>query len=226
MFGLAKDPRPKHPMRGSPRMFKVWWIEKYFSRVKPAHVLMIWVPIIVYSLWHAYSVGARGVLFPVALFGGILFWTLLEYLLHRFVFHFEPHGELQEDLAFLVHGIHHDYPWDPDRLVMPPIVSLMVGALLYWPLYWAAGPVFFGAAYAGTAIGYVWYDLSHYAFHHWKPRTRYGRYLRSYHLIHHFKTGGLRFGVSSPLWDYVFGTAPGATTSADAEERSPSTSHG
>jgi sterol desaturase/sphingolipid hydroxylase (fatty acid hydroxylase superfamily) len=208
MFGLAEDPRPKHPMRGSPRMFKVWWIEKYFSRVHPLHVVAIWLPIIGYSAYRSIQAGARGLPFAGALMAGVLLWTLIEYLLHRFVFHFTPHGKMQEDLSFLIHGIHHDYPWDADRLVMPPAVSLSVGALLYLPIMFVAGPVYFGVAFAGTALGYVWYDLAHYAFHHIKPRTALGRYLRSYHLIHHFKTHTRRYGVSTPLWDYVFGTAP------------------
>src|SRR5947208_310416 len=100
MFGLADHPRPKHPMRGSPVMFKVWWIEKYFSRVKPSHVLAIWAPLIGYALYRGYTSGARGLPFVGAVLLGVLFWTLLEYGLHRFVFHFVPHGEAQEDLAF------------------------------------------------------------------------------------------------------------------------------
>ncbi|MCC6806823.1 MAG: sterol desaturase family protein [Deltaproteobacteria bacterium] len=214
MFGLVDDPRPKHPLRGSPRMFKADWIEKYFSRVKPAHVLAIWAPIIGVQLWRSYQAGGAALPYVISVLAGVIFWTFLEYLLHRFVFHFEPRGKMQEDMSFLIHGIHHDYPWDADRLVMPPAVSLLIGALLYFPVLFAAGPVYFGAAYAGVAIGYVWYDLAHYAFHHWKPRTRLGRYLRSYHLIHHFKTPTLRYGVSTPLWDYVFGTAPSKETAA------------
>ncbi len=208
MFGLADHPKLKHAQRGSPRMFKNDLIEKYGSRVKPWHILAIWLPIIAYMSRDSLLAGASVGGFVAALALGTLFWTFLEYLLHRFIFHFEPHGAMQEDLSFLIHGIHHDYPWDADRLVMPPFVSLLVGAILYYPMQWAAGPVLFGAAYAGAAIGYLWYDLSHYAFHHWKPRTRLGRYLRSYHLIHHFKTPHLRYGVSTPLWDYVFRTQP------------------
>lgn len=223
MFGLVDTPRPERPVRGSPRMFKADWVERYFSRVRPWHVLAIWVPISLVLLYLAHAAGAA----PAAIAGlvllGLVLWTLLEYVLHRFVFHFEPRGKTQEELAFVIHGIHHDYPWDADRLVMPPAVSLLIGALLWFPVKWTFGEPWFYAVYAGIVIGYLWYDLSHYASHHWKPRTAWGRYMRSYHLVHHFKTPARRYGVSTPIWDYVFGTAPqeGDTRRDPAEAGAP-----
>jgi sterol desaturase/sphingolipid hydroxylase (fatty acid hydroxylase superfamily) len=208
MFGLVDAPRPKKAQRGSPRMFKSDWVEKYFSRVRPLHVIVIWTPAVAYWLYRAHQTGA-GVAASAGMFlVGVLIWTLLEYLLHRFVFHFEPHGKMQEDLSFLIHGIHHDYPWDADRLVMPPTVSILIAVLLWWPVKALFGVPLFYAVFAGITVGYLWYDLGHFAWHHNKPRTRIGRYLRSYHLVHHFKTPHLRYGVSTPLWDYVFGTQP------------------
>jgi sterol desaturase/sphingolipid hydroxylase (fatty acid hydroxylase superfamily) len=226
MFGLADHPKIKHAMRGSPRMFKSDFVEKYLSRVRPVHVLAVWLPIIGYLCWQSLARGATPLAFSLTLLGGVFFWTLLEYVLHRYVFHFEPHGEMQEDLSFLIHGVHHDYPWDPDRLVMPPTVSLLIGAALYFPMLWLTGPVLFGAAFAGTALGYLWYDISHYAFHHWKPSTRVGRYLRSYHLVHHFKTPELRYGVSTPLWDYVFRTQPRADEKKSRDSGDEAAAHG
>ena len=163
MFGLVDTPRPERPVRGSPRMFKADWVERYFSRVRPWHVLAIWVPISLVLLYLAHAAGAA----PAAIAGlvllGLVLWTLLEYVLHRFVFHFEPRGKTQEELAFVIHGIHHDYPWDADRLVMPPAVSLLIGAALWFPVKWTFGEPWFYAVYAGIVIGYLWYDLSHYA---------------------------------------------------------------
>lgn len=189
-------------------MFKADWIENYFSRVKPRQVLAIWLPIVAYCLWQSFANGAALGRLGLFMAAGVLFWTFLEYVLHRFVFHFEPHGPVQEDLSFLIHGIHHDYPWDADRLVMPPTISLAIGAMLWLPMKYAVGETYFTGMFAGVALGYLWYDLGHYAAHHIKPRTRVGRWLRSYHLVHHFKTPGLRYGVSTPLWDLVFGTYP------------------
>jgi len=141
---------------------------------------------------------------------GIFGWTLLEYGLHRGIFHFEPDPkkEYQLELAYLIHGIHHDYPWDGDRLVMPPMVTLLISALLWWPITLAVGPVLNSAFYAGLLLGYMAYDLTHYYLHHAVPTTRLGKWLRRYHLVHHFSTPEVRYGITTPLWDHVFRTYP------------------
>jgi sterol desaturase/sphingolipid hydroxylase (fatty acid hydroxylase superfamily) len=190
-------------------MFRVEWIERYLSRVRPWQVMAVWTPV---SLWFLAEGLWRGELGPgrvAALFLlGVLAWTLLEYLLHRWVFHFEPRPghELEEDLSFLVHGVHHDYPYDPDRLVMPPAVSLFLAFAVGLPLRAGLGPARFPAIFAGLVAGYVWYDLTHYAVHHLTQRTAFGRMLRRNHYLHHFRHPGQLFGVTSPLWDLVFRT--------------------
>ncbi len=210
MFWLVPRP-PGHPppQQGSPRMFRVDWIEKYLSRVKPWHVLLVWVPFVAYLLWRAATnpLLSAGALVG-AFLGGIAFWTLLEYVLHRWVFHWEPSpdSELQQDVMFLIHGVHHDFPHDPDRLVMPPVLSIVLAVVLGYPIFWIVGPVLFAPAFAGLVTGYLWYDMTHYAVHHLRQRTEMGNKLRKHHYLHHFKTPDARYGVSTPLWDYVFGT--------------------
>jgi sterol desaturase/sphingolipid hydroxylase (fatty acid hydroxylase superfamily) len=207
MFYLAPHPKLDRPRRGSPVMFTIPWVEKYFSRVRPWHVVAIWGPVTLWMLWRARHLA------PLAIAGwfaaGVLGWTLLEYVLHRGIFHFKPResSELQKDLSFLIHGIHHDYPWDPDRLVMPPTVSAIIAVAVWFafkPLLGAAMPAFF----AGLVAGYVWYDLTHYYLHYAAPTTNAGKWLRKYHLVHHFQTPNIRYGITTPLWDVVFGTYP------------------
>jgi Fatty acid hydroxylase superfamily len=207
MFYLAPHPKLDRPRRGSPVMFTIPWVDKYFSRVRPWHVCAIWVPFTLYMLYKSAET-----LGPLAIAGwfalGVFAWTFLEYLLHRFVFHFEPHpdSELQKEAMFLIHGIHHDYPWDRDRLVMPPTVTAIIAALVWF------GFKFLGAAehawMGGIVAGYVWYDLTHYYLHHAAPTTAFGKWLRRYHLVHHFQTPEVRYGITSPLWDLVFRTYP------------------
>ena len=148
--------------------------------------------------------------FAGALLGGLAFWTLLEYVLHRWVFHFtpSPNSELSQDVHFLIHGVHHDWPHDPDRLVMPPVMSILLAVVLGYPIFLVVGPRFFDPFFAGLVVGYIWYDMTHYAVHHVKPRTEIGAKLRKHHYLHHFKTPEARYGVSTPLWDVVFGTLP------------------
>jgi 4-hydroxysphinganine ceramide fatty acyl 2-hydroxylase len=212
MFWLVpRTPGHHAPQNGSPRMFRVDWIEKYLSRVKPWQVLIVWVPVVGFLVYRGLQVPgvSRGV-FAGAVLGGIAFWTLLEYVLHRWVFHFVPseNSELALDVHFLVHGVHHDWPHDPDRLVMPPVMSILLAVALGYPIFLLAGPRYFDSFFAGLVIGYLWYDMTHYAVHHVTPRTEAGAKLRKHHFLHHFKTPEARFGVSTPLWDIVFGTLP------------------
>ena len=212
MFWLVPRP-PGHPapQNGSPRMFRVDWIEKHLSRVKPWQVLIVWVPAIAYLIYRGLQVpGVSQGAFAGALLGGLAFWTLLEYVLHRWVFHFKPspNSELSQDVHYLIHGVHHDWPHDPDRLVMPPVMSILLAILLGFPIFLAIGPRFFDPFFAGLVIGYLWYDMTHYAVHHMKLRTEIGAKLRKHHYLHHFKTPEARYGVSTPLWDIVFGTLP------------------
>jgi len=211
MFYLAPHPKLARPLRGSPRMFTIDWVETYFSRVKPWHVVAIWIPVALYCFAHALRDAFTGALAASAIFAvGIFAWTLLEYGLHRYVFHFEPDpkSELQVESMWLIHGIHHDYPWDGDRLVMPPMATLFVSALLWFPIRWAFGPHYNFAFFGGLVLGYVAYDLTHYWLHHAVPKSKMGKWLRSYHLVHHFSTPHVRYGITTPLWDHVFGTYP------------------
>jgi sterol desaturase/sphingolipid hydroxylase (fatty acid hydroxylase superfamily) len=108
----------------------------------------------------------------------------------------------------MVHGVHHDHPNDPLRLVMPPSASIPL-ALIFLALFWfALGPGRWAVFGGGFLAGYLAYDMLHYHVHHHKPRTRVGRTLRELHMRHHFQDDDRGFGVSAPYWDYVFGTAP------------------
>lgn len=220
MFYLAPHPKLDRPRRGSPRMFTIDWVEKYFSRVRPWHVIGIWVPVSLALCWWALARARVPPLAFVLLAAlGVLGWTLLEYGLHRFVFHFEPkaNSPVQEDLSFLIHGIHHDYPWDADRLVMPPTVSFLIALLLWYPSKLVFGGNHY-AFFAGLIGGYVWYDLMHYYVHHAVPRSAFGKWMRKYHLVHHFATPNVRYGITTPLWDLVFGTYPKDHYQEKAEE--------
>jgi dihydroceramide fatty acyl 2-hydroxylase len=139
--------------------------------------------------------------------GGYLFWTLTEYWLHRVIFHFEPEAGPGARLHWIMHGVHHDHPNDPMRLVMPPSVSVPLSALFYVGFYFVLGDTYALAFGAGFFGGYLLYDMTHYHLHHHTPRTRAGKRLRELHMRHHFQDDARGFGVSAPWWDLVFGTA-------------------
>ena len=154
---------------------------------------------------------------------GLFLWTLLEYTLHRFLFHMPPRTPTMEKISYLFHGIHHVQPQIKTRLVMPPIVTIPL-ALVFYQLYslvvgnWLAAPQWVDALFGGFIVGYVCYDMIHYATHHFPMRSGAAKYLKRYHMQHHYKDPDTRFGVSSPIWDWVFRTQGGSFSSAREEK--------
>ena len=195
------------------RLFQSDFLE-FFSHIHPAVVVIIWLPICIYALVRGFldwpSKNLMGFILVAFLFG-LFLWTLAEYLLHRFVFHYHPKTETQKKIFFLFHGVHHAQPQCKTRLVMPPVVSIPL-ALLFYGLFHLIFGVILGGSYwvgplfSGFILGYLAYDLTHYATHHFPMRKGIWKWLKRHHMRHHYKSPDLRFGVSSPLWDYVFKT--------------------
>lgn len=137
---------------------------------------------------------------------GWLFWTLMEYWIHRIVFHFEPESGPGARFHWIIHGVHHDHPNDPLRLVMPPSVSVPLAAGFYGLFVLVLGSAAGNVFAAGFLLGYLVYDMTHYYLHHFKPKTRFGRLMRELHMRHHFQDDTRGFGISAPFWDYIFRT--------------------
>ncbi|MGK5630462.1 sterol desaturase family protein [Streptomyces sp. URMC 123] len=193
-------------LRASPPMFASPFLDR-FSRVHPALPPVLYLPLAV-----CLTVLAARLTGPLPTAGWALLgyglWTLTEYWVHRAVFHWVPRGRRGRRLHWMVHGVHHDHPDDPRRLVMPPLVSLPGAAAAGLLLTHLLGPGRGRAAMAGYVLGYLAYDMVHFRLHHHRPATALGRALRRRHLQHHFQDDRRGFGVSCPYWDHVFGTAP------------------
>ncbi|TNE43865.1 MAG: fatty acid hydroxylase [Deltaproteobacteria bacterium] len=182
----------------------------FMERITRAHVsepFLIYIPLVLALMIYAFLKAPYS--WPVALGlwgGGVMFWTLLEYFLHRIIFHYEAKSEAGKKVMKLIHGIHHQFPNDTDRLVIPPLfafwVIVLFGSVFVMALgYWQGVPFL-----AGGISGYLYYDFVHYATHHLKPRSPIGRAQRKRHLLHHYKYPDACFGVSTGFWDWVFGT--------------------
>lgn len=199
-------------LRASPRMFDNRVLDK-LSRVHPVVPVAVFAPaiaaLVVLGVQREGSLPAAG-----WILGGLVFWSLTEYWLHRLVFHFEPDHPLGRRLHFIIHGVHHDHPNDRMRLVMPPSVSVPLALLFLIAFRAVLGPTAWLAFGGGFLLGYLAYDMTHYHVHHHRPRTRLGRRLREQHMRHHFQDHDTGYGVSSPLWDHVFGTVPSPPRSA------------
>lgn len=187
------------------RLFKNPILE-YFSHIHPAIPLVVYVPVIIITSY----LGFKEINFlpgVISFFVGFLLWTLTEYIIHRWAFHYEPKTETGKRMHFLVHGIHHDYPRDATRLVMPLLVSVPL-ALLFFFLFKTLFGAYHLNIFSGFVLGYVSYDSIHYATHHLQMDGKFGKFLKNYHLRHHYSDDNTAYGVSNPLWDFVFGTVP------------------
>ena len=196
------------------RLFKSDFLE-FFTHITPQAIVVIWSPVIVLFLIRALqeSVFASSPLYLLPAFAtGLIIWTFGEYTMHRFVFHFPARTPTMERITFLFHGVHHAQPSLKTRLVIPPVVSVPLALVFYglFSLVFTAlnAPLWIAPTFAGTVTGYLLYDLTHYATHHWPLKWSYLKYLKKHHMLHHFKTENARYGVTSPVWDYVFQTMP------------------
>ncbi|WP_428667416.1 sterol desaturase family protein [Runella sp.] len=191
----------------SNRMFKSDLLEA-LSKVHYTVPLFIFLPVIGYFSWKSLFEGD----FSVATFAGyylagLFVWSFTEYFMHRFVFHFTPKGKLMERIHFIFHGVHHDYPNDAKRLVMPPSVSIPLATAFYFLFALFLGKYALGAFFAGFISGYLFYDMSHYALHHANFKSGFWKKLKKHHMLHHYSEADKGYGVSSDFWDKIFGSA-------------------
>ena len=167
--------------------------------------------------------GLSGGRITLLLVAGLLSWGLVEYSLHRFIFHYDARSEFGQKLVYAAHLSHHEDPGATDRIFTSLRMSAPIAAV-YWLLAWGATGSWRAASYLfiGLAAGYFYYEWLHFQSHHGRPRRRLFRYLKKYHLLHHHQTPGLRFGVTSPLFDLAFGTfRPAGRRRVRAERRAP-----
>lgn len=199
--------KKNHP---SIRIFKSPFLEA-LTHVHPSIPLILWTPVMGYFLYLSFTVnGLRGSEFALVALISLFVWSLVEYALHRFVFHMPVRGPMSNAFVYLFHGLHHDDPDDPTRLVMPPVPAVLMMGLLYFLFGLLIPERYFFAFLAFFLSGYLCYDYIHYATHHFKMNNSMGRFLKKWHLQHHYRHEKAKYGVSSPLWDYVFHSVTGA----------------
>src|ERR1700746_2565426 len=163
------------------RMFESNFVE-FFSRVHPVTPLVLYLPVVGYMLYVSLGRQNLSILRLAGLFLlGILLWTLLEYLIHRYVFHYEPKTRLGKRLHYIIHGVHHDYPNDARRLVMPPSISVPL-AFLFYGIFLLIFGRFASSAFAGLVFGYICYDMLHYATHHFPMKRGVWLWLKQIHV--------------------------------------------
>lgn len=191
----------------SPRFFQNDIVE-FLTKNQWWAIPLIWLPVVGWSLSRSIKMGHTVVDVVLVVALGVLLWTLVEYSLHRFLFHIETKSYWGNTLHYLLHGCHHKHPMDGLRLVFPPAAT----AILLYP-FWnliklLSTPTTAPALFAGGLLGYVMYDCTHYYVHHGQPTSEIPKNLKRYHLNHHFRVQDKGYGITSSLWDKVFGTLP------------------
>lgn len=195
-----------YPNSDSPRLFKNKFLE-FLTKSHPAVIFGMYIIISYFLISHYYNHYQTTVLSIIGLFLlGVFAWTLAEYLMHRFLYHKIEDATYNSGIQYLFHGIHHEYPNDKGRLVLPVIPSLIIAALFFGLFYLIMRKYAFVFA-PGFVMGYATYMTIHYTIHVVKPPKKYDFWWRL-HNIHHYQQHDRAFGVSSPLWDIIFGTMP------------------
>ncbi len=190
----------------SARLFKSDFLEM-FTHVHWSVPLILYVPVVSYLLYRASGTPGLTVTSGALLFlAGLFIWSITEYLLHRYVFHYEPTSAAGKYLHFMMHGVHHEYPNDSKRLVLPPSVSIPLASVFFFVFYAILGAAYVFPFFAGFLSGYLLYDEIHYATHHAPLKNGIWQKVKHHHVLHHYHDPEKGFGVSTPLWDYVFGT--------------------
>jgi len=195
------------------RMFENPLLER-LSHVHPATPFVIYIPVVATLLYFAVASGVAALELTAAFVVGVVFWTFIEYFLHRFVFHIPQTNKVFKAIYFYSHGIHHDAPRDATRLVMPPGASIPLAVGFFFLFRWLS-PSYYLPFLAGFIAGYVIYDFLHFAVHFFQFKNSYFKWIKRNHMMHHYRAPTKNYGFTSPVWDYLGLSFYGAT----AEER-------
>lgn len=191
--------------KGQAQLFK----NQYLEMLTKSHPLVIWgiyTPIIIYFLYYSNAkLGYSTWMVALIFFFGIFFWTFFEYIMHRYIFHLVADSERARKVIYVMHGNHHEYPRDKERLFMPPVPSLIISSTVFLLMYLVINKAAF-MVWSGFMLGYLLYGSMHYAIHAWNPPFKWMKPLWRNHHLHHYKNEHQGFGVSTTIWDRVFGT--------------------
>lgn len=186
------------------RLFKNPVLEM-MTYVHPVMPALVWLPVVAFCFYTGIAAGTLTLTTSLALLAaGIFFWTFAEYFLHRFVFHYHAKSAFGQRIFFLMHGIHHDDPEDQRRLLMPPVAGIIIATIFYALFTLTLGSVNVNPFFSGFLVGYLCYDYIHFATHFGRFKSGTFKFLKQYHMKHHFVAPDRMYGVSSPLWDKIF----------------------
>ncbi len=191
--------------KGQAQIFRNSYLE-YLTKTHPLVIWGMYLPILIFLPFYSIKyLSYSGLNVFLIFISGIFLWTLTEYILHRFAFHYHPETAKGKRINYVLHGNHHEYPRDKERLFMPAAPSLIIASLFFFLFFLIMGKNVF-AFFPGFMFGYLMYGTMHFAIHAWNPPFKWMKGLWRNHHLHHYKHSDMGFGVSSTFWDHVFGT--------------------
>jgi len=200
---MESELKPRH--QGSKQLFKSPILEK-LSRTHISVPVTIFLSFSTFLLYWSVTTTSLTVMQTIGMFLlGVIFFTWIEYIVHRYVFHMRTYTRVRQSIQYLIHGVHHEFPKDKERLAMPPLVSVTIATVLLLLFRVILGDLAFSFL-PGFIVGYTGYVSIHYMIHAYQPPKNIFKTLWINHGIHHYKNGDVVFGVSSPLWDHIYGT--------------------
>jgi sterol desaturase/sphingolipid hydroxylase (fatty acid hydroxylase superfamily) len=197
--------------RGKATIFKSSFLES-LTKTSLTQNIIVYGLLLILLIYNAIVIQKVPVIqFVGIFFFALFFWTLAEYLLHRYLFHWISENKFIQRFHFIMHGSHHLYPRDSERLLMPPVPGILMASILFLIFYLIFSllniAVYTWAFFPGFFLGYLLYSFLHRATHVMKPPKRF-KYLWKHHSLHHYKYPNKAFGVSNTFWDHIFGTMP------------------
>jgi sterol desaturase/sphingolipid hydroxylase (fatty acid hydroxylase superfamily) len=191
--------------KGQAQLFRNPFLEM-LTKANPIVIWGMYLPFIIgLPIYAGKTLDFSGAKIGLLFFSGMFFWTFFEYLAHRFLFHWIAESDRAQRFVYVMHGNHHHYPRDRDRLFMPPVPSIILASVIFGLEYLVLRENAY-CFFPGFILGYLLYASMHYAIHAWNPPFKWMKPLWRNHHLHHYKDENKGFGVSSTLWDHVFGT--------------------
>lgn len=198
---------------GKAQIFKNPFLESLTKTNPVQNIIVYGITIIALISFAKLYIGLAPWLIAGLFVVGMLVWTFAEYILHRYLFHWVTEAKWTQRFHFIMHGSHHQFPRDEERLLMPPVPGLIMATalfIIFYIMFWILGisQLTFGF-FPGFFSGYLMYSFVHRATHVMRPPKRFKK-LWQHHSFHHYQYPDKAFGVSNTFWDRVFGTMPPA----------------
>lgn len=187
------------------RLFRSDFLES-LTHSNSVIILTIWYPVAFAFLFNGFRSAQSMGTFAVGILIGLFSWSIIEYFAHRVLYHFPVKSPLLRQYMYMYHGVHHREPFASSRVTMPVLPAALFFVVAYLGLNFVIPERYFSSIFGAYILGYALYESLHFAIHRLDLDLPFIRYMRRHHMAHHLGGPQQKFGLTTPIWDYVFGT--------------------